>query len=110
MKFGLGPFPADDAAAYQDLLAHAVQAEEEGFDSVWVDEGRQFSGGSPFPLAAAIAHRTRAVRVAVRPTVGLVHPLYQAEDAAALDNIAGGRLLLGLSDQPPAQSLAAYGV
>jgi alkanesulfonate monooxygenase SsuD/methylene tetrahydromethanopterin reductase-like flavin-dependent oxidoreductase (luciferase family) len=110
VKFGLGPFPADDAEAYPDLLAHAAQAEEEGFDSVWIDEGRQYSGGSPFPLGAAVARRTKALRIVVRPTVGLVHPIYHAEDAATLDNISGGRLILGLSDQPPAQSLAAYGV
>lgn len=110
MKFGLGPFPADDAEGYANLLEHAAMAEEEGFDSIWIDEGRQYSGGSPFPVGAAVARRTRALRIAVRPTIGLVHPIYQAEDGATLDLISGGRMLLGLSDQPPVQSLSAYGV
>lgn len=110
MKFGFGPFPADDSERYPDFLAQAVAAEEEGFDSVWIDPGRQQSGGSPFPLGAAAARRTTAVRIAVRPVTGLVHPIYLAEDAAALDLISKGRLVLGLSDQPGLGSLEAYNV
>lgn len=114
MKFGLGPFPAvsaeDDADGYRTLLEHAALAEEEGFDSVWVDEGDQFGGGSPFVLAAAIATRTRAARIAVRPVVGLTHPFYVAEDGAALDNIANGRLIFAPRELPPPAPLAAYGV
>lgn len=114
MKFGLGPFPAvsaqDDADGYRTLLEHAALAEEEGFDSVWVDEGNQFGGGSPFVLAAAIATRTRAARIAVRPVVGLTHPFYTAEDGAALDNIANGRLIFAPRELPPPGPLTAYGV
>lgn len=109
MKFGLGPYPSDDPDAYGVLLEHAVLAEEEGFDSVWVDEGRQYGGGSPFPLAAAAARRTSALRIGARPIVGLVHPIHLAEDAAALDLLTKGRLVLGLSDEPPLPALEAYG-
>lgn len=110
MKFGLGPYPADDSERYSALLDQVAAAEEEGFDSVWIDGGRQYSGGSPFPLAAAVARRTRAVRLGVLPTIGLVHPIYLAEDAATLDLLSNGRLILGLSDQPSLGSLEAYRV
>lgn len=110
MKFGLGPFPADESDRYPDVLEQVVAGEEEGFDSVWFDEGRQYGGGSPFPLGAAAARRTQAVRIAVRATTGLVHPIYLAEDAAALDLISRGRLVMGLSDQPGLHSLQAYNV
>jgi alkanesulfonate monooxygenase SsuD/methylene tetrahydromethanopterin reductase-like flavin-dependent oxidoreductase (luciferase family) len=110
VKFGLGPYPADAAELYPELLDQVAAAEEEGFDSVWIDGGRQYSGGSPFPLGAAVARRTKAVRLGVMPTVGLVHPIYVAEDAAALDLISNGRLILGLADQPQLGSLEAYGV
>jgi alkanesulfonate monooxygenase SsuD/methylene tetrahydromethanopterin reductase-like flavin-dependent oxidoreductase (luciferase family) len=110
MKFGLGPFPADASDRYPEFLEQAARAEEEAFDSVWVDPGRQFGGGSPFPLGAAAARRTSAVRIGVRPITGLVHPIYLAEDAAALDVISRGRLLLGLSDHPGIGPLDAYGV
>ena len=110
MKFGLGPFPADAADRYPEFLDQATRAEEEGFDSVWIGSGRQFGGGSPFPLGAAAARRTTAVRIGVRPITGLVHPIYLAEDAAALDVISKGRLLLGLTDHPGLGPLEAYGV
>lgn len=114
MKFGLGPFPAvsaaDDADGYRTLLEHAALAELEGFDSVWVDEGDQFGGGSPFTLGAAIATRTHAARIAVRPVVGTTHPIDVAEDCAALDNIANGRLVFAPRELPPPAPLAAYDI
>jgi alkanesulfonate monooxygenase SsuD/methylene tetrahydromethanopterin reductase-like flavin-dependent oxidoreductase (luciferase family) len=115
VKFGLFMRVAaqrgrDEDRAHGLILEEARLAEEEGFDSVWFAAGHQLSGGSPFPLAAAAARRTRAIRLVVRPPLGVTHPLYTAEDAAALDLISGGRVIVA----PPAAStddaLAAYGV
>ena len=114
VKFGLGPFPVVSARSepdgYRTLLDQAALAEEEGFDSVWVDAGDQFGGGAPFTLAAAIAMRTRAARIAVRPLVGLTHPIYCAEDAAALDNISNGRLIFAPPELAGPDPLRAYGI
>ena len=115
MKLGLGPYPAatpegNEGAHYRRVCAHAALAEEEGFDSVWLEPGRQLSGASPFPLGAAVARRTRALRIVVRPRLGLTHPVYAAEDTATLDLIAAGRAVLAPSAWPDADSLGAYGI
>lgn len=117
MRFGLGPFGAetsgrDGAAAYEEVLATAELGESRGFDSVWVAERHFAADGycpSPFVLAAALAARTRALRIGVIATLGLVHPLYVAEDAVVADNASNGRLVLAPANAAP-HELAGYGV
>lgn len=58
--------------------------------------------GSPFPLLGAIAAKTRNIEVGT----GVIdmryeNPLYMAEEAAALDLIADGRVALGVSRGSP---------
>jgi alkanesulfonate monooxygenase SsuD/methylene tetrahydromethanopterin reductase-like flavin-dependent oxidoreductase (luciferase family) len=86
---------------YADTLAIAEEAERLGFDGVWVSEHHFTDDGymsALFPVLAAIAARTERVvlgtNVALAP---LYHPLRLAEDAAAVDLLSGGRLLLGLA-------------
>ena len=115
MKFGLCARTAaergrDEDHAHRLIVEESVLAEEEGFDSVWFTPGAQLSGASGFVLAAAVARRTRAIRLVVRPPLGLTHPLYTAEDAAALDLISGGRAILAPPGAPSAAALAAYGI
>jgi alkanesulfonate monooxygenase SsuD/methylene tetrahydromethanopterin reductase-like flavin-dependent oxidoreductase (luciferase family) len=75
---------------YADTLAVAEEAERLGFDGVYLS--------ALFPVLAAIAARTERVvlgtNVALAP---LYHPLRLAEDAAAVDLLSDGRLLLGLA-------------
>lgn len=64
---------------------------------------------SPMPLLAAIAARTTHIEVGT----GVIdmryeNPLYLAEEAAALDLIAGGRLALGVSRGSPEPALRGY--
>ena len=81
----------------------AIAAEEMGIDGAFVRVhhfARQLA--SPFPLLAAIGARTRRIEIGT----GVVdmryeNPLYMAEDAAAADLIAGGRLQLGISRGSP---------
>lgn len=87
------PSPADLVAA---ALDHAAAAEEQGFDTLWVVDG---SGLPCAPLAAALAARTRRVRVGALWCAGAdLHPLRLAEDAATLDEVSGGRLEVGLGE------------
>lgn len=80
------------------LLALAEQAEAAGFDSVWVgDSITARPRHEPLTLLAAVAARTRRVRLgtavllpALRPPVVLAHLV------ATLDRIAEGRLILGV--------------
>lgn len=80
------------------LLAAAERAEGAGFDSVWVgDSVTARPRHEPLTLLAAVAARTRRVRLgtavllpALRPPVVLAHLV------ATLDRIAEGRLVLGV--------------
>lgn len=116
MKFGLGPYVPATADGGRDAYVHALDdaahAEACAFDSVWVSE-RHFSAhgqcGASFPLAGAVAVRTTGVRIAVLCQLGLTHPVYMAEDAATLDNLSAGRLILGVRT-PDEAAWSGYGV
>ncbi len=85
------------AAAHQEMLEQAELADELGLDSIWVAE-QHFSPErqcpSPFIEGTAIAARTKKIKVGVYATVTLAHPIRVAEDAAVLDVLSGGRLIL----------------
>jgi probable F420-dependent oxidoreductase len=80
------------------LLAMAERAEAAGFDSVWIgDSITARPRHEPLTLMAAIAARTRRVRLgtgvllpALRPPVVLAHVV------GTLDRIAEGRVILGV--------------
>jgi alkanesulfonate monooxygenase SsuD/methylene tetrahydromethanopterin reductase-like flavin-dependent oxidoreductase (luciferase family) len=118
MRFGLGPYElgADDGKpqveVYEQMLEEATQAEELGFDSIWLAESHFTPDGgcsSAEAAAAAVAVRTQAARIGVFSTVTLTHPLYVAEDVAVLDNIAGGRVIVAAQPGRP-EEIAAYGI
>ncbi|MEE9249313.1 MAG: LLM class flavin-dependent oxidoreductase [Dehalococcoidia bacterium] len=105
MKFGLFYLFSEFEGVPQDQIFNEVleeveYAEELGFDSVWLPE-HHFSVygtlGNPFIMAAAIAQRTRHIRIGTAVMVlPLQHPLRIAEDAALVDVLSGGRLLFGV--------------
>jgi alkanesulfonate monooxygenase SsuD/methylene tetrahydromethanopterin reductase-like flavin-dependent oxidoreductase (luciferase family) len=91
-------------ASYADMRRAAVAAEEGGFDGIWTWDHLRDPDGGPrsrvpevWTVLAALAEATR--RVALGPLVLNVssrHPGLLANMAATLQEISGGRLLLGL--------------
>jgi alkanesulfonate monooxygenase SsuD/methylene tetrahydromethanopterin reductase-like flavin-dependent oxidoreductase (luciferase family) len=77
-----------------------VEAEHLGAGSVWVTEHHRFPDGylpQPLVLAAAIAARTRAIRIGTAIVQApLRHPVHLAEEMAVVDLVSGGRLEVGL--------------
>ena len=112
IKFGLfylfsdfGNIPQDQI--FREVLDEIEYGEELGFDSIWLPEHHfaiYGTLGNPMTLAAAISQRTTRMRIGTAIMVlPFQHPLRLAEDAALVDNLSGGRLMLGLGRgyQPP---------
>jgi probable F420-dependent oxidoreductase len=80
------------------LLAMAERAEAAGFDSVWIgDSLTARPRHEPLTLLAAVAARTRRVRVGTAVLLpALRHPVGLAQIVATLDRVAEGRLILGV--------------
>ena len=91
----------DEARAFDESLAEMTAAEDLGFDAVWLAEihfqKERSVLSSPLVIAAAIAARTRRVKIGIAVQVlPLSHPLRLAEDVATVDHLSKGRLDLGV--------------
>ena len=85
---------------YRKHVDLCVEAEELGFDTIWLTEHHFVDDGySPtmMPLAAAIAARTKKIRIGTFVLLMPLHdPLHVAEDAVTVDALSNGRFDLGL--------------
>ncbi|HMR47728.1 MAG TPA: LLM class flavin-dependent oxidoreductase [Arachnia sp.] len=115
LSFGhYSPVPGSQTRTARDMLTQtidiAIGADEIGVNGAYVRVhhfARQ--AASPIPVLTAMAARTSRIEVGT----GVIdmryeNPLYLAEEAAALDLIADGRVALGVSRGSPETALRGY--
>ena len=100
-------------ALYEAALEQCAWAEGKGFGMVGLTEHHGSDDGycpSPLVVAAAVAGRTRTMRILISALVlPLYDPIRLAEDLAVLDLVSGGRVdvIVGAGYRP--QELAMFG-
>ncbi len=120
MEFGIfHEFPSlagrPDAEAFAQAFELVDGAERWGLDALWLaelhfDPARTVLS-APLCVASAIAARTRRMRIGIAvPVLPLCHPLRLAEEAATVDQLSRGRLILGVGRSGVAATYEAYGV
>jgi alkanesulfonate monooxygenase SsuD/methylene tetrahydromethanopterin reductase-like flavin-dependent oxidoreductase (luciferase family) len=91
----------DNAERYRALLDMCAWADERGAMFVGLSEHHGSDDDylpSPLAMAAAVAARTKTVRIGINALIAPFHdPLRLAEDAAVVDLLSGGRLDLTIA-------------
>ena len=99
---------------FRETIAEAIQAEEYGFDHFTLGEHHQLSDGfwsSPLVVLPGLAARTERIRLGTAVVVlPFYHPIRLAEDTATIDQISGGRLVLGLGMGYVEKDFETFGV
>lgn len=94
------PWAVPFESLYRGALDQIADAEQLGFDSVWLTEHHFCDDGytpSPLVIAASIAERTSRLRIGTNLMLLPLHdPIRLAEDAATLSLLSGGRFDLGV--------------
>jgi len=121
MNFGIAlmfrnPLPTKTpfTEIYRKHLDLAVEAEALGYDTVWLTEHHFVDDGyspSLLPIAAAIAGRTKKIRIGTFVILLPLHnPIRIAEDAATVDIISNGRLDLGFGQGYRVPEFTAFNI
>lgn len=93
IAFGLRLPPCEPVRV---MAAEAVMAERAGFDSVWIPDS-QMLWREAWVTLSAVALATRTVQVGTNVTTPLTrHPTVTAAAITTLDELSGGRAVLGI--------------
>jgi len=94
----------DAAKSFAHLWADAAQAEELGFDHIWLGDSVTVldkARGDCLTTMAALAARTSKIRLGIVPMLpALRNPVLLAHALATIDVISNGRIILGVSVGP----------
>jgi alkanesulfonate monooxygenase SsuD/methylene tetrahydromethanopterin reductase-like flavin-dependent oxidoreductase (luciferase family) len=99
LHLGLTPWLVPIGRRADELSRQAVLAEEWGYESFWLPENHFGEGAIPEPmmLLSAVAGATKTIRLGTTSyLLPLRHPLQAAEQVAVLDQLSGGRVILGV--------------
>lgn len=92
------------AKSFEQLWSDAAQAEELGFDHLWLGDSVTVldkARGDCLTTMAALAARTNKIRIGAVPMLpALRNPVLLAHALATLDVISKGRIILGVSVGP----------
>src|SRR6476646_5296135 len=95
---------ADAAKSFEHLWDDAAQAEEWGFDHIWLGDSVTVldkARGDCLTATAALAAKTKKIRLGMVPMLpALRNPVLLAHALATIDVISNGRLILGVSVGP----------
>ena len=112
-RLKVGFIPIEGGQFYREALEEVVRSEKLGFDSVWMEEHhgvKDHYWPSPLPVLAGFATRTSRLTLGTDILVmPFYHPVRLAEDVALLDQIAGGRFVLGTAIGYKPDEFALYG-
>lgn len=108
------PWNWREAVGAEGLCRQAERAEALGFHSFWLPENH-FGGAGALPapllLLAAVAARTSTLRLGCTSyLLPIRHPLLAAEEVAVLDQLCGGRLILGVGRGVQPALFSAFGL
>ncbi len=112
LHLGLTPWNFADLSAIS-LVQQAQFAEQCGYQSIWLPENHFGENALPDPLTllASIAGATKNIRLGTTSyLLTLRNPLQAAEQVAVIDQLSGGRLILGIGRGYAPEMLRAFHV
>ena len=116
MKIGIQLPEVEREVRWPEYLAMARAAEEAGFESVWLGDHLLYDGPERAPweawtLLSALAAATHTVRLGpLVACAGFHPPAVLAKMASTIDEVSGGRFVLGLGSGWNRREFDAFGI
>ncbi len=112
MRVGLLYEKTGAGGDFGPIVEQVATADSLGMDALWLEErhGDDHSFGSVPIVLAALAKRTRSIRLGAFKIMALGHPAGIAEDFAMIDLMSGGRLNFGAAVGKQAEDFRMFRV